>query len=459
MSCPTERVKGAVMPGYSPPPDLREPPPSTRRVLITGLVGVALAAIALVIGLVSGAPTASIDRHGADGPRAVLTIVGLIVAGSAVSLRPSWFGGWLCYAAVGLLGYGFGSAPKEGTEWFLIPERTWIAALPNSWDSIQTFFGIAGASFGAVAAVATLLPLRIVGLGVLTWVAFHFAGIISAITSPPPTPWITDQYWKRVSRPYLQFTYMNNAYQFYSPDPGPATEIWACIEYVTPESTDSETTPEKDTAWVLLPRRPQDVMDPLGLTYYRRLSITENVAQYQPPEYSVLPAELDRVMRRREVVKDFVPKSPNPDAVQYRVPTDIVTRQLLPSYARHICSTYGDPNKKVKTVKIYRTTHSLLSLQQYRGQLDANTGQLLRVNPYYPHLYMAYFQGEFTPDGKVLSTTDPLLYWHIPIMQVGSVLPPTYEEYLKKGGFDAFYQDYVAKHAGSKRPRGGPGGR
>ena len=68
---------------------------------------------------------------------------------------------------------------------------------------------------------------------ILAGMAFHFAGILSAITSPPPTPPVTDQYWRRVAREYLMFAYMNNAYQFYSPDPGPACELWVCFEYDT----------------------------------------------------------------------------------------------------------------------------------------------------------------------------------------------------------------------------------
>ena len=60
-------------------------------------------------------------------------------------------------------------------------------------------------------------------------VLYHFAGIFSAITSPPPTPWLTGQFWARVFRPHLEFSYVNNAYQFYSPQPGPAQVLWFCI--------------------------------------------------------------------------------------------------------------------------------------------------------------------------------------------------------------------------------------
>ena len=65
---------------------------------------------------------------------------------------------------------------------------------------------------------------------------YHFAGIISAITSPQPTPWLTGQLWARVFRPHLEFSYVNNAYQFYSPQPGPAEILWFCITGTDGES-------------------------------------------------------------------------------------------------------------------------------------------------------------------------------------------------------------------------------
>src|SRR5207247_799635 len=109
----------------------------TRTVLITGLIGVGLCFAAWIVGLVTGAPLRGFDAHWADGPRALLCAVGLVTAGCAVSMRPSWHGGWLCGAAAGFIGYGIGSpwAP-EGTDWSVAPPRNWYAAVPNSWDSI-----------------------------------------------------------------------------------------------------------------------------------------------------------------------------------------------------------------------------------------------------------------------------------------------------------------------------------
>src|SRR4051794_10870054 len=128
-----------------PAADLEEPPPSTGHVLAVGLVGVGLLLVAFVLGLATDAPRRGVDTPPWDGPRALLSGLGLLVAGCAVSMRPGWYGGWLCAAAAGLLGYGLGAPPPYGTEWHLAPPRDWFAGVPNSWDSIQLFFGVGSA--------------------------------------------------------------------------------------------------------------------------------------------------------------------------------------------------------------------------------------------------------------------------------------------------------------------------
>ena len=72
---------------------------------------------------------------------------------------------------------------------------------------------------------------------------------------------------------------MNNAYQFYSPDPGPASEVWACIEFGPPgEAKEGERKVQPVHRWMKVPKRPQHWRDPLGQTYYRRLALTEQIA-------------------------------------------------------------------------------------------------------------------------------------------------------------------------------------
>jgi hypothetical protein len=448
-----------TVPLSPPSADLEEPPPPTGRVLTVGLVGVGLVLTAFVLGLATNAPRQGFDTHPWDGPRALLSILGLFLAGCAVSMRPGWYGGWLCGAAAGLLGYGLGAPPPYGTEWHVAPPRDWFAAVPNSWDSIQLFFGVAGV-IGLVGAVVTRLPARArYGLA-LCWAAYHFAGITSAITSPPPSPWLADQYWNRVAKRYLQFCYLNNAYQFYSPDPGPACELWVCLEYKAPAAEDKaprvEDDPEapKDCAWAFIPRRKEHYQDPLGLTYYRRLSLAERVAQYVSQSYVPLAPEQQQMYARRQRVTNEIPRRGWRDEMEYRLPNDLVTRHTLPSFARHLAAAYGQPGKEVKSVKIYRTLHYIIDLDQFHGQ-DLGTGRppIPPMSPYDPSLYLPYFQGEFKPDGTLVDPTDPLLYWLVPILpEPGRTAPFDRAEYRKTGGFSRYFTEYVSKHAGCPLP-------
>jgi hypothetical protein len=441
------------------PTDLHEPPPPIRTVLTVGLAGVGIALLALVLGVITGAPTRGFDPHWADKLRMLLAAVGLIVTGCAVSMRPRFYGVWLCAAAAGLIGYGFGLPAPEGTEWMAVPPRDWYSGVPNSWDSIHIFFGVAG-GIGLAGAAATglgdllrqsspALPAKVGAVIMLLGVAYHFSTILSAITSPPPTPWMTDQYWKRISRPYVLFAYMNNAYQFYSPDPGPACELWVCFEY---DTGNADPDAEKDCEWEYIPRRTTDFRDPLGLSFYRRLSITENVAQYATNQVPDLQEQEQVLARRNLAVREGIPRRGWTDEQERRLPNDLVTRQLLPSYARHLAAMHGNPDKKLKSVRLYRTLHMLVQLNEMHGY-DAALGHAVDpVRPGNPRQYLAYFQGEFDPKtGALVDPVDPMLYWLVPIVQ-DRRLPEDPEEYKRNGGFHHYFTDYVSKHAGCPRP-------
>jgi hypothetical protein len=431
--------------------DLHEPPPPTRRVLTVGLVGVGLSLAALLIGLATGAPVRGFDAHPYDGPRALLSVLGLLVAGCAVSMRPGWFGGWLCAAACGLIGYGVGTPIPDGKDWYLVPPRDWYAGLPNAWDSVQLFFGVAGA-IGLIGAVWTRLPWRVTLGLILIGVAYHFCGIVSAILSPPPTPYLADQYWKRVSRPYLQFAYMNNAYQFYSPDPGPACEIWACIEY-RPEGRADDPDAPKECQWVALPKRKFHYKDPLGVSYYRRLSLTENIAQYQMAPLP-MSEQIKANRRRAKVAEDPVagiPRLyPGRDDYERRVPNDLIIHQVLPSYARRIAFDAARPGWEVRSVKVYRALHLITTLQQFRGYDPMSGGRVPGKDPYNAALYLPYFQGEYDRAGKLLDPADPMLFWLVPIMQVKQPDWNSRQEYEQNGGFKKYFADYVSRHADCK---------
>jgi hypothetical protein len=435
---------------HSPPPaDLHEPPAPTRAVMIVGLVGIGLAAFAFMLGVVSGAPRRGFEPHWLDGHRALFAIVGLFVAGCAVSMRPGWFGGWLCAAGAALLGYGVGRPPPDGTGWYLAPPRDWYSGVPNAWDSVQLFFGVACA-VGLVGAIWTRLPRWGLATLTLVGVAYHFAGILSAVTSPPPTPWLTDQYWKRIARPYLQFAYMNNAYQFYSPDPGPACELWVCVEYKPIGSGDDPLVEGRECEWHFLPRRQDHYVDPFGLSFYRRLSLTENVSQYHAPGYVPLIAEQDKVLRRREAETGRIPRMGWPVDQERRTPNDLVTYQVLPAFARYLARAFPKPEMEVKSVKIYRVLHLITTLPQYRGYDSISGTRIPAVDPYNPSLFLPFYQGEYDPQGKLMDPTDPLLYWLVPITW-DRPMPETVGEY-RRNGFSQYFTDNVSKHAGCPRP-------
>ena len=193
--------------------DAPEPPAlaSEQTVLKIGLVGGASALLSAAIGgIFSAGPNAPEWINDYLVPaRVLLSVLSMIVVGSSIAMRYRWPAIWLLAAGTCLLaGFGF----------------------PVSWDSFRlvAFIFAALALFGSLL-VALPMAWRMGVISALT--LFHFSGIFVAVTSPPSAPFLTNQIWAVAYRPYLQFAYLNNAYHFYSPQPGPASEVWFCIKY------------------------------------------------------------------------------------------------------------------------------------------------------------------------------------------------------------------------------------
>ncbi len=189
-----------------------EPPPPASEQMVAG-IGAGGGLLALIAVAMSLGADGKLEQL--DSIRSLLSVLGMIVAGCALPLRYRWPPAWLIAACVCLTAaFGF----------------------PQSWDTFRlvafVFCGVA-----LLGAVFAALPFR--GRMVLAsaLAMFHFAGIFVAVSSPPQTPYPVSQAWSYIYRPYLQFCYLSNAYHFYSPDPGPATELWFCIEY-TPRPDD-----------------------------------------------------------------------------------------------------------------------------------------------------------------------------------------------------------------------------
>lgn len=419
----------------SPPVDQLIPPPDPRTVYRTGAVGAGLCGVAALLG-------AGLDLNGMgeSGPlgtvRLVLVAAGLLVAGAALSMRAGLPAAWLIGAAA------------AGLSWF---------GLPPHWDSARMVAGVAGCT-ALLGAALTALP-RTIRLGALSLLAvYHFFGIFLATTWPDPTPWPTQQIGTRAFLPYLMFMYLRNAYHFYSPDPGPASLLYCLIEY-EPETDpatgrpvlDEKGKPKVPHEWLKIPNRDEHMKDPLGLTYYRRLSVTEQVAQ-TIPDY-VTPASFEKVdvrQRRMEVANGFLPNYPRiplaPEEVeqailQYRMPRPDVTRYLLPSYARHILVANSGPGRKAVRVKIYRLEHRVVPVAAFAQGMS----------PFHPLTYRPYYLGEYylnpeTDRGELVDPQDPMLYWLVPIVPKRAAMLRPRDVATVEDEID----DYLSKHAGFK---------
>jgi hypothetical protein len=402
-----------------PPVSLAEvvPPvpwPTVRKV---GVAGLGLVALAAVLGLVATAIGTS-TPPALHTARLWLVFVGAVTAGAAVSMRPDLWQVWALGAGTALVG---------------------IVGLPAHWDSFRLLFGVLSAVALAFT-LAKLAPPKYRLAAVSAALVFHFTGIFFATTTPPSTPWLTEQAFIRVYNPYLQFLYLRNAYHFYSPEPGPASVLVCLLK--TETGRDPLTgEPQYKTQWVVMPKRPADVKDPLGLTYYRRLSLTEQVARGSPGLLIPTDAfEKSEMYVRRRNVTHIIPLHPFDEwATQYRLPQPEVARYILPSYGAHVILEHTTPEEAGKTtVKVYRLQHNMLSVEQFVKNAD----------PYHPSTYRPFFLGEFgfVPDpdnpGKtkieLIDPQEPMLYWLLPVLQ--RQVPPG--DPNKKD-----YEDYLSVHA------------
>lgn len=323
-----------------------------------------------------------------------LAISGLIVVGTAIAKTPNNLLNMLSGCVVAALS---------------------VAATHESWESARLLFAVlAGA--GAFAIVVLLLP-RPFRMAVVSLMAvFHFLGVLSAITSPPPQSWLSNWTWVTLFRPHLVFCYTNNAYQFYSPEPGPASLLWFCIE-----------TTNGEKLWFKMPRKPETHLDPMSVEFYRRLSMTEAINQNQ-----TLAAVPTDVLQSRLNLVNLIPLLPDtPATFQYRPPQPHV-RRILSSYVRHVT---GLPNfqGQVSTVKVYRVLHKMLTAQEFaEGR-----------NPFGESTYMPYYLGTFDAQGQLLDPDDPMLYWLLPITRRPVTVTPN-----MRPGIESV-DNFLSKHAGS----------
>jgi hypothetical protein len=298
------------------------------------------------------------------------------------------------------------------------------------WYSMRLL--LAMASLVAILAAALYaLPPEWRRVGVSALAVLHLAGICTAALSAPPRPWLMDQIWARFYRPYLEFMYLNNAYRYYSPEPGPPTLLWFRVEY--------DDGPLIHTRWIRIPDMDTEKgrhNHPMGLVYQRRLSLTQNTESSETPPLTGRDKDgIQRInplyqARIQHAPQDFVGPIPLGHIAPAQAPNRLIIpfhtdirpesqlqmpnaypKQLLQSYARHVLSQPypSHPTAVARSVKVYRVVHLIMTPRHYaRG-----------VSPTDPELYLPYYMGEFDAKGELTEAAkrDPFLYWLIPTVR------------------------------------------
>ncbi len=333
----------------------------------------------LLAGVAAGLQIATAESQStvAGGIAVVLAVLSLIVGGYAVSLQSRNCIVLLVAAATSALAY---------------------LGIRSTWDAVAIMpYVMTGVAL--VAAVIVLMPRALQRVVVCGLVVFHFLGVLSSITSPPPQSWLSSVSWTQLFRHHLLFCYTNNAYQFYSPEPGPASLLWFCIE-----------TKDGQKTWYKVPRKPETHLDPLGVEFYRRLSITEATNQ----TYNFGPSAETLENRQRVFT---IPVHPSLAMNQQYRPLQEHARRILASYVRHVAWKFdrdleSNPDSdEIQSIKVYRVLHEMLKPIDFMRNED----------PFDKITYYPYFLGDFNTKGELKKHMDPMLYWIVPILRKPSL--------------------------------------
>ena len=308
---------------------------------------------------------------------------------------------------------------------------------PDDWDSIRLFLSVLFVvALGAAPLVLVSQSMR--RFVVSSLIVLHFLGIATAALCPMPSPWLIQQVWSRIYQPYLEFMYLNNAYHFYSPQPGPASYLWFRMYY-------DDGSGKLWAHWLKIPDLDDDGWhkNHLALEYQRMLSVTENVVPVDPTPsmYMTRPDGITvyapwyaqrvehsplQILGKVGPADDHgtlrVPFEPTiPFQLQYLQPNSS-SRTLLSSYAKHICREKHPthPDWKINSVRIYRVVHAIPESGPFIAE---------RMDPRDPSNYRPYYMGHYDPDGKLLDISqfdssgnllkagDPFLFWLLPMLR------------------------------------------
>jgi hypothetical protein len=200
--------------------------------------------------------------------------------------------------------------------------------------------------------------------------------------------------------------YLNNAYHFYSPEPGPPTLIWCSIIYRKGDQFQYQ--------WIKFPDRETS---PVPLHHQRLLALTESTNQINQVLTDALFQQ--RLAARKEMKEGLNPPL-HPSFLtnrQLAIPSPY-SQEMLKAIARHMARRHpeleDDPEYKFYSVKIYRVVHYILT------QEDMARG----CSPLDKIYYLPFYQGDFDARGDLREPNDPLLYWLIPIYRAGVPIGP-----------------------------------
>lgn len=186
-------------------------------------------------------------------------------------------------------------------------------------------------------------PPPIIRLLVSVLVVGHFFGILVAVTSYSspnfPAPQLAVQASERL-QPYLQATFLNNAYRFFAPNPGTPAVFWFRMQF-----------DDRSVRWVELPGHPNAV---IRAPYQRRLNLSVQLAQYLSPK-------------------------PSSEGKQCLAPLGEI---LLQSCVRHVAASQS---LGVRNIGVYCVLHRILVPEEVRAgwpPTDLRTYQPLFVGAY-----------------------------------------------------------------------------
>ena len=313
---------------------------------------------------------------------------------------------------------------------------------PNSlsWYTVRLFLAVL-TCVALAAAPLLVVSLRARRVALSALVLLHFGGIATATLAAPPSPWPVGQLWTRIYRPYLEFMYLNNAYHFYAPEPGPASHLWFRLIYADGDG-------REHGEWFKVPKLNEKTGQPehpVALEYQRHLALTENVVSTDPAppttvtdgqgNYEVAPYFKRRTDHAPGPIRIGVPAPslvvpfhPFLNPTQQYAPPNAAAKRLLASYARHVAATKAAerPEWKFRAVKIYRARHEIPPVDAFTRGWSAND----------PELFRPFYMGMFNADGELLDPDDPFLYWLLPIMRENA------------SDIRSPIKDYARKHAG-----------